>query len=234
VQLIAPEIVAEVGRLSRSGVFAGFALGLAIWATGWMRRTFWVSLAVTVGFGLFGLQIGREAGTHPLVTALLLGISAGALAVELGRLIAFVSGGLATAITIQTFVPSFPEPLLAYLAGGLACVVMYKVWMLAVFGFVGSMTLAYTGLVLAAMFLRLDVMTLTKTKAPIVTGAVLVATLLSMVFQSRFEVWWQTREERNKEKALELFNAQERAALESAKPPRPKQRMLGLIKPKVA
>ncbi|MBX7102666.1 MAG: hypothetical protein K1X57_01200 [Gemmataceae bacterium] len=231
-QLVTPEILAEVGRLSLPAVAIGFMLGLALWLTGWMKRTFWIALSVTSGFGLYGLGLGRASGTHPLVTALLLGIAAGFLAIELSRLIAFVTGGLATAVAIQTFVPSFPEPLLAYLVGGLVCVVMYKLWTQAVFGFVGTLVTVYTGLILGAVFLRIDVFGIVRNKSALVNAIVAIGTLLSMVMQSRFEIWWTTREERNKSKALELFSAQERAALESAKPAKPKHRMMGLLKPK--
>lgn len=232
VQLISPEILAEVGRLTLPSVVVGFAIGLSIWLTGWMKRNFWIALAVTAGFGLYGLSLGRSAGTHPLVTAILLGIAAGILAMELGRLIAFVTGGLAIALAVQTFIPSFPEPLLAYLAGGLVCVLLYRAWTLAIFGFIGTMILTYTGLILGAVFLKIDAFGMVRNKAPLLNAIVAVGTVAGMIAQSRFEIWWNTREERARAKALELFSAQERAALESAKPARPKHRMLGLLKPK--
>src|SRR4051812_16575423 len=83
VQFVAPDILNEVLKLSMGAVTLGMMLGLLIWTTGWLKRSFWVALSMTVGFGLYGLQLGRTAGTHPLVTALLLGIAAGVLSLEL-------------------------------------------------------------------------------------------------------------------------------------------------------
>lgn len=231
-QLVAPDILAEAARLSVGGVGLGFILGLLLWFTGWMKRTFWFALASTVGFGLYGLYLGRASGTHPLVTGLLLGLAAGVLSLELGRLIAFVSGGLAVAVAVQTFVPSFPEPLLAYLVGGLLCVVLFKLWTLAVFGFAGTMLLTYTGLILGARFLKMDILTLAKTKAPLLNALVGIGSVAGMVMQSRFEARIATRDQRQKSKAMALFNEKERAALEGTKAQSKKSRLFGIGKPK--
>ncbi len=231
-QLVAPDILAEVARLSFGAVCCGFLLGLLLWFTGWMKRTFWFALASTVGFGLYGLYLGRASGTHPLVTGLLLGLSAGVLSLELGRLVAFVSGGLAVAVALQTFVPSFPEPLLAYLVGGLVCVVLFKLWTLAVFGFVGMMLLTHCGLILGSRFLKMDVITLAKTKAPLLNALVAIGSIAGVLLQSRFEARLATRDQRHKSKAMALFNDKERAALEGAKGQAGKSRMFGLRKPK--
>ena len=231
-QFVAPDILAEFARLSVGAVGLGFLLGLLLWTTGWMKRTFWFALSSTVGFGLYGLYLGRASGTHPLVTGLLLGLSAGLLSLELGRLIAFVSGGLAVAVAVQTFVPSFPEPLLAYLVGGLVCVVLFKLWTLAVFGFVGTMLLTHCGLILGARFLKMDVITLAKAKAPLLNALVTIGTVGGMVVQSRIQMHLATRDDRHKAKAMELFNEKERAALEGAKGQNTKSRMFGLLKPK--
>lgn len=69
-QLVVPDILAEVARLSPAAAGIGLLLGLAVWCTGWLRRPFWIALAVTAGFGLYGVHLGRATGSHPLVTAL--------------------------------------------------------------------------------------------------------------------------------------------------------------------
>lgn len=231
-QLVAPEILAEVLKLSPGAVYLGMMLGFMLWTTGWLKRTFWTAASITVGFGIYGLQLGKTAGTHPLVTALLLGISAGVLALELGRLIAFVSGGLATAVLMSAFVPTFPEPILAYLAGGLACVLLYKLWMLGVLGFAGTMLMMYCGLALGARLLKLDVNTLVNQKSAILNLVAVGGTVLGMIAQSRFEVYWLTREQRAKDKAMAALNEKERAAIESTKGPPQKSRLWGLMKPR--
>jgi len=229
--LVIPDILSEVLRLSFGAQIIGLALGLGLWLTGWMRRNFWVAFAVTTSFGLYGLHLGRTTGAHPLVTALLLGISAGILAAELGRLIAFVTGGLAVAVLLQMFVPNFPEPLLAYLAGGLLCVLLYKTWLLAVFGFAGSMLVVYCGLPLVSKFLGINPMQLASQKSILLNGVVLGGTALGMYLQSHFENRLATAGDRSKSKAMKYFSDKEKAALESANSPA-KSRMWGLVKPK--
>lgn len=231
-QFVAPDILAEVARLSVATVGLGFLLGLLLWTTGWMKRTFWLALFSTIGFGLYGLNLGRASGAHPLVTGILLGLAAGLLSMELGRLAAFVSGGLAMAVAVQTFVPSFPEPLLAYLGGGLVCVVLFRLWTLTIFGFVGMTLMTYTGLCLAGHFLKLDVMTLAKTKAPLLNALVTIGTFAGVIMQSRFDRHLTSREDRVKAKAMGLFSDRERAALEGAKSSAGKARLFGLRKPK--
>lgn len=227
--LIAPDLVADVSRLSPGASLLGLLLGVLVWTTGWWKRSFWVALTLTTGFGLYGVSIGRSAGTHPLVAGLLLGLSAGVLAMELGRLLAFVSGGLATALLVQTFVPTFPEPLLAYLAGGLACVLLYKLWSLAVFGFIGTNLILYCGVVALTRSLKVDAAAWATQKAGLLTVLAGVGTVLSMVVQSRLEVHVVTRDERQKAKAMTALSDKERAAVESAKGPPPKPRLWGLL-----
>jgi len=231
-QLVVPEILAEVARLSPAATGVGLLLGLAIWCTGWLRRTFWVALTVTAGFGLYGVHLGRATGSHPLVTALLLGVSAGLLSLELGRVVAFISGGLATAMFLAHFVPTFPEPLLAYLAGGLLAVLLFKLWFLAVMGFAGSMVMTYCGLALGMRSLRIDSLQLAAARPSALNATVLVLTALGMVVQSRLHTWVATRDQRLKAKAMAVLDENERAAVQSAKPVALKPRMWGLLKPR--
>lgn len=229
--LVAPDILAEVLRLSFGAQMLGLALGVALWMTGWMKRNFWIALAATAGFGLYGLQLGRATGTHPLVTALLLGISAGILAYELSRLIAFVTGGLAAALLVQAFVPTLHEPLLVYLVGGLVCVLVYKLWLLALFGFGGAMLLIYCGLPLVSKFLGANPLALAAQKTNLLNWVVVGGTGLGMYLQNQFERRIATAADRTKSKAMKFFSDKEKAALEGAKPPA-KARMWGLMKPK--
>src|SRR5262245_18411569 len=97
---VASDILADVARLSSGTCILGFVVGLAVWITWWRKRAFWIALVVTVGFGLDCLSMARLHGTHPLAAALLLGLAAGLLAFELGRLIAFATGDLATAVAV--------------------------------------------------------------------------------------------------------------------------------------
>lgn len=162
----------------------------------------------------------------------MLGVSAGLLSFELGRVIAFVSGGLATAMFLSHFVPTFPEPLLAYLAGGLFAVLLFKLWFLAVMGFAGAMVMTYCGLALGLRSLRIDTVQLATARPNAMNSTVIGLTVLGMVVQSRLHTWVATRDQRLKAKAMAVLDEQERAAVQSAKPPALKPRMWGLMKPR--
>jgi len=51
-QLIAPDIFAEVARLSWGACALGFALGLLVWLTGWWQHRFWIVASLTALVGL--------------------------------------------------------------------------------------------------------------------------------------------------------------------------------------
>ncbi len=54
-QLLLPEILAEVRELSLFLIISGFLAGGVLWLAGWRRYRFWEDLTDTVGAGIFGL-----------------------------------------------------------------------------------------------------------------------------------------------------------------------------------
>src|ERR687892_243700 len=104
-QLIAPDIVAELCGLSLGVILAGALLGLALWLLGWWSHRFWIVLGVTVLAGVYGLEEAAAFKTHPLAAALLLAIPAGILALQLARLAAFAVGGFLSLLIMQAALP---------------------------------------------------------------------------------------------------------------------------------
>src|SRR5262249_32647841 len=145
-QLIAPDLFAEVSRLSVGASVIGLVLGILIWLTGWWQHRFWVVVAITAGAGIYGLQQGRIAGGQPLVAGLLAALAAGFMAVELAKVLAFLGGGVAGGFLVQSFVPSLHEPLIAFLCGGLIGVVLFRLWTLVLTSLVGTLIAVYAGL----------------------------------------------------------------------------------------
>ncbi len=215
-QLVAPDILADVLRLSPGACLLGVLVGLAVWMTGWWKRAFWIALTVTVGFGLYGLAVASTHGTHPMAAALLLGLAAGLLSLELGRLIAFATGGLATAMALQAFVPKIPEPFLADRAGGLVCVLLFKLWTTTVLGFAGTLVASYGLLALFARWFKIDVITLANQKTGLLNVIIVAATAGSVVAQSRVEAFFTHFHSRRKAKVVSLMSEKEKAALSSA------------------
>src|SRR5262249_46282651 len=144
------------------------------------------------------LQAGRDAGSHPLVAGLLIAIAAGFMALELSKVFAFLSGGLTAAIVVQQFVPSTGDPLLVYLTGGLLAVLLFRMWMLVIAGFGGTLLGLYCGLGLGARFLKMNVIGLASQKTFWVNVLIGVGVLLSVIAQTRYERFVLTKDERKR------------------------------------
>jgi hypothetical protein len=154
--LLAPDILAEARGLSPAISGAGLAIGLALWVLGWWGHRFWIVLATTVAAGVYSLTAGPVAGVQPLVVALLLAVSAGALALPLSRVVAFSAGGLAVWFLVHASVPSLDEPLICFLAGGLLGLVLFRFWTMALTSLAGTLLMGYCGLCLADGLGKLD------------------------------------------------------------------------------
>jgi hypothetical protein len=112
--------------------------------------------AITVAGGLFGLSSTPAGGGHVLAIGLLLAVSAGLLALELARLVAFAAGGTAVWLAAGALFPNSPELGVFFLAGGLAGVLFYRLWVMALTSFLGTLLAGHAGLVLAATLTDFD------------------------------------------------------------------------------
>ncbi len=219
-QLIAPDLFAEVAKLSVGACAIGLTLGVLLWLTGWWHHRFWTVAAVTAVAGIVGLQSGRNANVQPLVAGLLAALAAGWMALELAKVLAFLGGGTVASILVQTFVTTVHDPLIAFLAGGLVGVVLFRLWMLTLTSLVGTLLATYSGLGLAAVWLQADTSTLVNEKAGVLNAGVGCATLLGVLIQGRFDSWRGSASKRQKAKAMAALSEDERAALKKvpAKP----------------
>lgn len=231
-QLIAPDLFAEVSRLSWGACSLGVGLGLLVWLTGWWQHRFWVVATLTAAAGIAGLQSGRSAGVQPLVAGLLAALAAGYLAMELARLLAFVGGGTVSSLLVQTFVPTLYEPLVAFLAGGLLAVLLFRLWMIVLTSLVGTLVVAYSGLSLAGHWFKVNGAALAAQKTGLLNAALGAGVLLGVVVQGKFDGWRSSSGKRKKAKALATLSDDERNALK--KLPEKKGGLLKYFKPKKA
>jgi hypothetical protein len=142
--LISPDILEEVRQLSPFVLATGLALGLLLWLYGGRGHRFWLVLTMTTAGGVFGLYFGAAYSLQPLVAGLLLAVTAGALALALARVILFIVGGAACIWLARTIAPSWDEPALCFLIGGLLGVLLYKVWVTALSSLAGALLIAYS------------------------------------------------------------------------------------------
>jgi hypothetical protein len=156
-QLIAPEILADdIRGLSLGLSLAGLLLGTALWLFGWRWHRFWVVLGITLLGGVYGLHEAAALRAQPLVAGVLLAVGAGVLALSLAKLLAFAAGGCAALLAVQALVPSWNQPLLGFMTGGLLGVLLFRVWLMALTSLSGVLLMTYSGLCLAERFARMD------------------------------------------------------------------------------
>src|ERR1700722_2593595 len=118
--LIAPDIMAEAHGLSPATPAVGATVGTLLWFYGSYGHRFWIVMLLTLSAGIYGLYFGPAYGMQPMVAGLLLAVSTGTLGLALMRVLAFVAGGLAALWVAHVVAPSYDEPLVFFLLGGLA------------------------------------------------------------------------------------------------------------------
>jgi hypothetical protein len=219
-QLIAPDLFAEVSRLSWGACAIGLALGLAVWLTGWWQHRFWIVASLTAAAGIAGLQSGRSANVQPLVAGLLAALAAGYMAMELGRLLAFAGGGVACSLLVRSFVPTLHEPLLAFLAGGMLGVLLFRLWLIVLTSLTGMLVMVYAGLGLANQWFKINAADLVVTKVGVLNAAVGAGTLAGVLAQGKFDGWRAASGKRKKAKAMAALSNDEREALKKVPPPK--------------
>jgi hypothetical protein len=144
-----PEILAEGHGLSLLVCAGCSTVGLALWLLGWRLHRFWLVLMSASTAGLIGLKIGPDYGMQPLVAALLLGLAAGVMAVTLMKVLAFAAGAVAGYLLVHTLAPNWNQPVVGVLAVGLMGVVLFRVWIMALTSFAGTLLLGYGSLWMA-------------------------------------------------------------------------------------
>ncbi len=144
-QVVVPDILADARELSVAVTAIGLALGVLLWLLGWWGHRFWIVLGVTVAGGVAGLS---SSGVQPLVAGLLAAVAAGVLALALVRVVAFAAGGVAGYIVVHSVAPTFEQPLVCALAGGLVGVFLFRLLTMTLTSAVGALLTTYCGLCL--------------------------------------------------------------------------------------
>ncbi len=147
--LLSPAVLTDAKGLSIGAAAFFLFVGLMLWGFGWRWHKFWVVFAVTVAAGVLGLGAGKSAGTQVLVVGVLLSVAAGALALELAKIAAFVSAGTAGWLAAQAVMPQAQELWAVFLCGGLIGVVLYRLWTMLATSLIGSLLACHAVLILA-------------------------------------------------------------------------------------
>jgi hypothetical protein len=186
-EFIAPDILAEAVGLSPVLCCAGLAIGLLLWLYGWRLHRFWTVLVSTVIAGIYGLHSGPDYGSQPLSSGVLLAIAAGLLALSLVRVVAFVAGGIAASLLVQVVAPSWHEPLVCFLIGGLLGLVLFRVWTMVLTSLAGSVLLGYSSLCLLERFGKLKAVPWAERQTLLLNWTCVGLTLVGLVGQLYLE-----------------------------------------------
>jgi hypothetical protein len=181
--LLAPYLLEDLTRLSISVSVSGLVGGLLLWLLGGKGHRFWLVLGTTAVAGLAGLRYGPDYGMQPLVAGLFLGVSAGALALALMRILAFLTVGFLVFWVARLLAPSWEEELACFLAGGLAGVVLFRLWVAVLTSLLGTLVMGYSSLALAARVGNVDIVGLAQRNGPLLNWAVAGGTALGLLMQ---------------------------------------------------
>jgi hypothetical protein len=182
-QLIHPDILAEAKGLSIGA--AGFAtlVGVLLWGLGWRWHRFWIVFGITLTAGLIGLNAGQAVGGQVLAVGILLALAAGMMALEIARILAFLAGGVAAWIAVQTVLPAAREMWAVFLCGGLLGLLLYRLWTMLLTSTIGALFTVYGVVMMIEITTRADVISYAKKNAASLNLTVAILAGLGVVLQ---------------------------------------------------
>jgi hypothetical protein len=149
-QLLAPDVLADVIELPFAAVAALLGVGLALALTGWVWHRFWLTISVSLISGLVGVRQAAAWGiAQPVVAGALLAAAAGCLALSLARVGLFIGYGLGCWYATKRFAPAYAVPAICICVGGLFSVLFYRFCVVLLTAALGAVFLSYGGLALA-------------------------------------------------------------------------------------
>ena len=183
--LIDPDVLAAGRGLSFGAAAFALLVGLLLWALGWRWHRFWVVFGITLAAGLVGLTAGKSAGGSVLIVGVLLAVAAGMLALELARILSFVTGGAAAWIAAQTVLPQVQELWAVFLSGGLVGVVLYQLWTMLLTSLIGVLITWHAGFVVLGQLFHFDADKWAADHTAALNGGVVAVAVIGVIVQRR-------------------------------------------------
>ena len=208
-QVLSPEVLADVLELPSLALITLFVLGVSLALTGWRWHRFWLTISVSLISGLVGLRQAQAWGIgQPIVAAVLLATAAGCLALSLARVGLFLAYGLATWYAVKRFAPPYAIPAICICLGGLFSVLFYRFCVVMLTSVVGSVILSYAGMAYAQQQNWFPMQTWLKEQALVAHASLAGISLLTLVTQLYF--WRNTRKRKAAEYSAEELEAERR------------------------
>jgi hypothetical protein len=193
---LAPDILELTRQLSPMVCIVGLLIGLLLWSFGGSSYRFWLALLITVAAGGLGLNLGRPNGVQPLVAGMLMALAAGVMALALARITLFVAGGVAGLLLAQA---AGWNEMVCFLAGGLAGVCLYRLWITALSSLAGSMLMLYSLVSGLDRMGWLNSVAWAERNRPLINWGVIGGTLVGMLAQHVIDRWRKNRAARKEE-----------------------------------
>jgi hypothetical protein len=186
VQLVHPDVLAEARGLSAGATGFGLLVGTLLWGLGWRWHRFWIVFGVTLTAGMIGLNAGRAVGGQVLVVGILLAVTAGLMALELARVFAFVAGGVAAWIAVQSVLPAAREMWAVFLCGGLLGLLLYRLWTMLLTSTAGVLLASHAVLVLGELLFKNDPVTFATRNGPALNATVIILAFFGVIIQHQY------------------------------------------------
>jgi hypothetical protein len=215
--LIAPDLLVEAKGLSFPITAMGIAFGVLLWLFGWRWHRFWVVLFTTVLAGIYGLNLGQFGGPRTFAIGLLLAVSAGMLAIDLSRFIAFASSGIGCGYIVPLIVPAFHEPLICFLIGGILGILLYRFQLMLLSSFIGAIITVHCALLMAETLTRDTFVAAdwVRSHSIALNITIIVLALVGLAVQGQLERWREEKPDRDRDRAMSSLSDNERSVLES-------------------
>lgn len=181
--LIHPDILAEARGLSVGAAGFAFLVGILLWALGWRWHRFWIVFGVTLAAGLIGMNVGKVGGGQVLAVGVLLAVTAGLMALELARVLAFFAGGVAAWITVQSVLPAAREMWAVFLCGGLLGLLLYRLWTMLLTSAAGAMLSVYAATILGDVVFENNAVVFARNNIAALNVTVIIMALAGIVIQ---------------------------------------------------
>lgn len=183
--VISPEVLSEAKGLSVGATGFFLFVGLMLWGFGWRWHKFWTAFTITLLAGLLGLTFGRAAGLPLLAVALGVAVTCGVLAMELAKILAFLTGGVAAWLGAQVILPQAQELWAAFLFGGLIGVLLHQFWTMLATSFVGTVLVGHTLLLFLDQLGVVRDADFAQQYAAAINGWAVLSTIVGVVVQAK-------------------------------------------------
>jgi hypothetical protein len=119
-----------------------------------------------------------------MAVGILLAVSAGMMALELAKVLAFVAGGIGAWLAVQWVLPQAQELWAVFLSGGLFGLLLYRLWTMLLTSLMGALISGHAALLLLEGPLKFDAVAWSGAHLVALNGVIVALVVLGIVVQA--------------------------------------------------